>query len=62
MNQLLYKYFILEEDGRKARMEMRKVNPDVYSGSGFSPKTRCVTKKLPEEAMNDCEEIFNRSE
>lgn len=42
-------YFIVEEDGGNAVMETREIVPDVYIGTGLSPKIRCITKKLPEE-------------
>lgn len=42
-------YFIVEEDGGNAEMETREIVPDVYISSGLSLKTRCITKKLPEE-------------
>src|SRR5579872_1293919 len=46
-------YFIVDEDGGNIGIETRQVAPDVYIGTGVSPKTRCVTKKLPEEAKNN---------
>ncbi|MES2272908.1 MAG: hypothetical protein V4487_01805 [Chlamydiota bacterium] len=42
------KYFIVEEDGEKATLETKQIIPDVYIGTGLSPKIRCITKKLPE--------------
>ncbi len=43
------KYFIVEEDGGNAGLEMKQITPDVSIVTGISPKTRCITKKLPEE-------------
>lgn len=42
-------YFIVEENGGNVGMETREIVPDVYIGTGLSPKVRCITKKLPEE-------------
>ncbi len=47
------KYFIVEEKRGNVAIGTRKTVPHVYIGTGFPPKTRCVTKKLPEEATND---------
>ncbi|MES2272909.1 MAG: hypothetical protein V4487_01810 [Chlamydiota bacterium] len=47
------KYFIVEEDGGTAQVETKQIIPDVYIGTGLSPKTRCVTKKLPETDLEE---------
>jgi hypothetical protein len=42
------KYFIVEDETASGEFKSKKVTQDVHVITGHAPKTRCVTKKLPE--------------
>ncbi len=41
-------YFIVEDETASGEFKSKKITPDVHVITGHAPKTRCVTKKLPE--------------
>jgi hypothetical protein len=43
------KYFIVEEDEGNIQLNTKSIVPDVQVVTGCSPKTRCITKNLPEK-------------